>query len=205
MPQAEIIAKYSPRFPSFRLVWKRKGKVPWEERVEAYLHWYWMFLHRYYGEISHFHPEDIALCGDPSKGRIYGVIHTLHVFKNEEDEKESNKLWEDFIGQHQDDAPEEAISLRCPQEHNWIWRHHVGQVILPDGVKNKPIDENEHILRYNKYWYHAGIYEDHDSLTYFHVKEKTNTNLLDSIHELQDVLPKPSPLESFSQIKKYLP
>ena len=93
MPQAEIIDKDLPWHPSFRLIWKENGKIPWEHRVEAYLHWYWQFLKKNYGAISHFHPEDIALCGDPSKGRIYGVIHSIYFFENEEQERDAKERW----------------------------------------------------------------------------------------------------------------
>jgi hypothetical protein len=198
MPKAEVIESGAPRHPSFRLVWKEDGKIPWEDRVEAYLHWYWQFLHKNYGAISHFHPEDIALCGDPSKGRIYGVIHSLSFFENEVQEREAKERWDDFIIAHQDDAPEEAIALICPHDKIWIWRHHIGQVILPDGVKIKPIDGNEHILRYNPYWYYAGHYADDEEIDYL----KTESSALDTMGQLQEALLARSPLQTMGNLRE---
>ena len=75
------------------------------------------------------------------------------------------------------------MALICPQDKIWIWRHPIGQVILPDGVKIKPIDGNEHILRWNKYWYYGGWYEE--EVEYF-----LESTLLDIMKELNRVLPK---------------
>jgi len=193
MPKVELIKTDQPRTPSFRLVWENEGKYTWQERVSAYLIWYKRFLCRVYGDHFYFENEDVALSGNLEKGKLYGVIHSWFIFQDEDFETRSKEAWDDFILSEQDNDPESAVRLICPVQKTWIWRHHPGQVILPDGEKIVPLDGYSYTSRR----YYAGIY-DFDSTDYFYLhnwkvsypaylKEQKTTFL--NLEDLRNTLP----------------
>lgn len=198
MPKVEIIRPEQLRYPSFRLVWKETGDsdINWQMRIGAYLHWFKQFLVKQYG--SHFYfdgYEDIALSGDPSRGRIYGVIHSWFLYENEEQEKKSIEDWNNFILEQQDNEPEIAQYLICPHEHIWIWRHKIGENILPDKLKVNPLDGMGYSV--DNGWYHAGVYDNNgDEYFYLHNWETTYSPWLKE---------RQSPLNKLSDLRETLP
>lgn len=157
MPKIEVLKPEQARYPSFRLIWEDGNRISWETRVGAYLTWYKRFLKKYYGEHFYFEMEDVSLHGCPIKGRLNGVIYTWFLFQNEELEQQGKIAWDEFILEEQDNDPETAQLLICATNKTWIWRHNIGQTILPDGEKLKPLDG--YILSNQNYRYYAGIYD----------------------------------------------
>lgn len=166
MPKVEVLKPEQPRFPSFRLVWEDGNRVPWEARLGAYLIWYKRFLKKYYGEHFYFENEDVCIHGSIEKGRINAVIYSWCLFANEEYERQSKVYWDEFILDEQDNDPNIAQYLVCAETKNWIWRHNIGQVILPDGNKLIPLDGYR--MNESTYRYYAGIY-DGDDEDYFYL------------------------------------
>lgn len=158
MPQAEIIPPQIPRCPSFRLQWI--GNPNWKERVQVFLKWFRIFLQKKYGIHWYFVDyEDVALSGTfqekEATQKLFGVIHCWFLIQNQIQEDKMISDWDEFVIQQQEIDQEGAILLLCPIQHTWIWKFNPGQVIVPDGIKIKPIEN--YPPKYK--WYRAGVYD----------------------------------------------